>query len=488
MTETLLTNHSNHVVVPAKLPDKSQERPVEHIEPPDGGIRAYLVMVCAFLCNGIIFGIINTYSVIYLSLQRQLKDSGDEAASSKASLVGSLTIGATFLFSPISGILVDKLGLRTTTFIGGLLTTSGMFLSSYFVDEPFNPDNVTMLCLTYGIMFGTGAALAYTPTLAILGHYFKRYLGVVNGLVTAGSSVFTALLPGALTYIEINYGLKKCLITLTFLSSFIILCAIVYKPLQPPPPPKEKKSGRSQCYNVTRSVINFDNWKKKKYIIWAISIPIALFGYFVPYVHISKFITEKFPENNQNLPLICIGITSGLGRIIFGMISDLPGVNRIFLQQISFYFIGMMTMCLPITGNYSVLLVICLTLGLFDGCFISLLGPIAYDICGPHGAAQAIGFLLGLCSFGLTSGPPLAGKMFDKTQSYKWPFIIAGIPPIVGATFMFLTRYVKDDVRRKNEDKELQPFQNIPQLAWEKENNNKTVDGNRKATLAGPDE
>lgn len=83
MTETLLTNHSNHVVVPAKS-EKLLEQKVDHIEPPDGGGRAYLVMVCAFMCNGILFGIINTYSVIYLSLQKQLKESGDEEASTKA--------------------------------------------------------------------------------------------------------------------------------------------------------------------------------------------------------------------------------------------------------------------------------------------------------------------------------------------------------------------------------------------------------------------
>lgn len=382
--------------------------------------------------------------------------------------MGSLTIGATFLFSPVSGILVDKLGLRTTTFLGGLLTTLGMFLSSYYVNDPFEPENVTILCMTYGIMFGTGAALAYTPTLAILGHYFKRYLGVVNGFVTAGSSVFTAIMPGFLTYIEVQYGLKRCLQMMTLMSCFIILFACIYKPLQLPPPKKEKKVGRSPCYNFTRSVINFENWKKKKYIIWAISIPIALFGYFVPYVHIGKFIVEKFPENNKNLPLICIGLTSGVGRLIFGLISDLPRVNRILLQQISFYFIGLMTMCLPLTGNYSVLLVICLSLGLFDGCFIALLGPIAYDICGPHGAAQAIGFLLGLCSFGLTAGPPLAGEMYDTSKSYDLPFVIAGIPPIIGATFMFLIRCVNDEPSNPNEEKELQPFQTMPQIAWDK--------------------
>ena len=53
-------------------------------------------------------------------------------------------------------------------------------------------------------------------------------------------------------------------------------------------------------------------------------------------------------------------------------------------------------------------------MGLFDGCFISLLGPIAYDIVGPAGASQAIGFLLSLCAIPLTVGPPIAGKITYK--------------------------------------------------------------------------
>jgi MFS transporter, MCT family, solute carrier family 16 (monocarboxylic acid transporters), member 10 len=80
MTESLLTNNHHAVIVPAK----PKEKKVDTIEPPDGGARAFLVMISAFLCNGILFGIINTYSVIYVSLQKQLTESGDESASSKA--------------------------------------------------------------------------------------------------------------------------------------------------------------------------------------------------------------------------------------------------------------------------------------------------------------------------------------------------------------------------------------------------------------------
>lgn len=55
-----------------------------HHEPPDGGARAWLVMISAFLCNGILFGVINTYSVIYMKLQSKLIENGDPDASSKA--------------------------------------------------------------------------------------------------------------------------------------------------------------------------------------------------------------------------------------------------------------------------------------------------------------------------------------------------------------------------------------------------------------------
>lgn len=55
-----------------------------HDEPPDGGARAFIVMISAFLCNSILFGVINTYGTVYLTLHRNLESDGDKEASSKA--------------------------------------------------------------------------------------------------------------------------------------------------------------------------------------------------------------------------------------------------------------------------------------------------------------------------------------------------------------------------------------------------------------------
>lgn len=54
------------------------------IVPPDGGLRAWMVMIGSFIINGVLFSVINTYSSIYLELQRRLLESGETGASSKA--------------------------------------------------------------------------------------------------------------------------------------------------------------------------------------------------------------------------------------------------------------------------------------------------------------------------------------------------------------------------------------------------------------------
>ncbi|XP_044006669.1 monocarboxylate transporter 10 isoform X2 [Aphidius gifuensis] len=420
--------------------DADDNKNNEH-NPPDGGVRAWSIMLGSFFINGILFGVINSYSLIYTELTKELIKINETEISWKASLVGSLTIGTTFLLSPVSGILTDKIGIRMTTLIGGALATGGLLLSSMFSSR------VEILYLTYGVIYGLGASLAYTPSLVILGHYFKKYIGLVNGIVTAGSSIFTIIMPNIIEYLLHEYNLVITLRSLAFLTSVVMLCAILFKPITPielPKTPVENSMVKKK--SISSAIIDTSIWKRKRYVVWASAIPIALFGYFVPYVHIGKFVELKFSGHSQKLPLMCIGISSGIGRLVFGYIADIPRVDRIMLQQISFVSIGILTMLLPSSPPYwAILLTITLLMGLFDGCFISLLGPIAFDICGKNGATQAIGFLLGMCSIPLTIGAPIAGSIFDHTGSYTLPFALAGIPPLIGAFAMCLIRFFKND-------------------------------------------
>lgn len=75
----------------------------------------------------------------------------------------------------------------------------------------------------------------------------------------------------------------------------------------------------------------------------------------------------------------------------------------------SFFVIGLMSMMIPLCKIFGGLIAVCLLMGLFDGCFICIMAPIAFELVGSQDVSQAIGFLLGMMSVPMTVGPPIAG-------------------------------------------------------------------------------
>lgn len=58
---------------------------------------------------------------------------------------------------------------------------------------------------------------------------------------------------------------------------------------------------------------------------------------------------ERFKEEtNKEVVLMCIGITSGVGRLLFGRIADyVPGVKKVYLQVLSLVLSPSNTIPLP---------------------------------------------------------------------------------------------------------------------------------------------
>lgn len=161
--------------------------------------------------------------------------------------------------------------------------------------------------------------------------------------------------------------------------------------------------------------------------------------------------------------LVCIGATSGLGRLVSGRVSDsIPGLKKIYLQVISFLLLGLMSMMIPLCRGFGGLIVVCLFLGLCDGFFITIMAPIAFELVGPMQASQAIGYLLGMMALPMIAGPPIAGLLRNCFGDYHVAFYFAGVPPIIGAIILFFVplmhqRMFKKEQRDSSKDKMLAP-------------------------------
>ncbi|XP_034018193.1 monocarboxylate transporter 10 [Thalassophryne amazonica] len=438
----------------------AEQQPHAEFVHPEGG-WGWLVMLAAMWCNGSVFGIQNAFGILFLSLLREFGSEHDEDLRFRTAWVGSLSMGMIFFCSPIVSVFTDILGCRITAVGGATVGLIGLMASSFVT-------SLGPLYFTYGIVFACGCSFSYQPSLVILGHYFKKRLGLVNGIVTAGSSIFTITLPFALSFLLETVGLYHTMRILCILMFVLVLAGFTYRPLLPNN--HTNSNTGSSCPPMSK-IFNVNIWRSIGYRIWAFGVPAALYGYFVPYVHLMKHVEERFgTDANKEVLLMCIGITSCVGRLIFGTVADyIPGVNKVYLQVSSFFVIGLMSMMIPLCNIFGGLIAVCLLMGLFDGCFICIMAPIAFELVGAKDGSQAIGFLLGLMSVPMTVGPPIAGFLRDRLGSYDVAFYLAGIPPIVGGMVLCLIPWVEARRKRRQQEQALDKEQDVTQKMIEHE-------------------
>lgn len=168
--------------------------------------------------------------------------------------------------------------------IGTLLCIFGLLLSSFAT-------NITTLYITYSLCFGTGASLAYFPTVIALKKYFRRHLTLANGLSASGSGLGTLSLGPFIEYCLENIGLRWTYRMLTLLVVTMLVTQFVFMYIER----RLQKGFRGQSdagvkltftENIRELILQKDLWKDQRYRIMVISIAVFLFGYFVPYVHL----------------------------------------------------------------------------------------------------------------------------------------------------------------------------------------------------------
>lgn len=429
--------------------------------PPEGGF-GWLVVFAATWCNGSIFGIQNSFGILHIMLMKEHTDPDDQTSQFKVAWVGALAMGMIFFCSPVVSMFTDHFGCRKTAVCGAALAFIGLLTTSF-------ANSLILRYFTYGVLFGCGSSFAFQPSLVILGHYFRRRLGLANGVVTAGASLFSMGLPVFLKKVVEPLGLSR---TFQILSLFMLvqaLLALTFKPLLPAgsramgPPGMSPGTGDSQtqatahggsrwerAMATVRRYFNLRVFHIVTYRVWAFGVATAVLGYFVPYVHLIYFVKGQFGETQKEwVLLVCIGASSGVGRLLFGKIGDLiPGLKKIYMQVVSFIALGLMSMMIPQCSVFEGLVVVCVFLGLCDGCFLTMMAPIAFELVGPMQASQAIGYLLGLMSLPMTAGPPLAGLLHGYFGNYTVAFSLAGVPPMVGGVVLFFVPLIHRRLQR----------------------------------------
>ncbi|XP_064109024.1 monocarboxylate transporter 3-like isoform X2 [Macrobrachium nipponense] len=181
---------------PEKVPDVTSEldkeqveaadanKPTQGYEPPDGGWRGWSIVcanaVCAMMfttqgpCFGFFFG-------------PRLRELG--ATATLTAWIFCLQSLTRNLTGPWAGLLGSKFGYRPVAMISALTAASSFMVSALVSSNP--------LCflLTFSLLSGLGAGICMNSCYHISAQYFKKRLGLANGIMVTGGSLGFVVMP-----------------------------------------------------------------------------------------------------------------------------------------------------------------------------------------------------------------------------------------------------------------------------------------------------
>lgn len=152
---------------------------------PEGGTRAWLVVLGSFSGMVAALGIMNTIGVYESYLARH------QLASYSAASIGwilSIYVFLAFGAGLVIGPIFDVHGPRWLLLAGSILIILATFLlgvcTAYW-----------HFILVFGILAGVGTALIFTPTIAAVGHFFYEKRGNATGVAAMGGAIGGIVFP-----------------------------------------------------------------------------------------------------------------------------------------------------------------------------------------------------------------------------------------------------------------------------------------------------
>ncbi|BFZ24194.1 hypothetical protein BsWGS_27233 [Bradybaena similaris] len=201
--------------------EMSPRTPVE-VPAPDGG-WGWVIVACSFLIHMFVVGTLYSLSVVYVVWLDYFGD-----GKGITSWIISVAVALMFGIGPLPGALSRKFGNRAVVICGGVLMSSGLFLSYFAV-------SIYHLVVSVGVITGTGAGCCYLPSVSMVAVYFTTKRSMAMGISASGLGVGTFIMVPLLNWLLDYYGWRGCMLILSGISlNMCVLGALMQPPEKAP--------------------------------------------------------------------------------------------------------------------------------------------------------------------------------------------------------------------------------------------------------------
>ncbi len=363
----------------------------------------------------------------------------------------------------IAGRMLPKTGPRKLAFAGGIVLGLGYILSGIFGAENF----LTTL-LFVGVMGGSGIGLGYVVPIAVGMRWFPDKKGLITGLAVAGfgfgATLWMALADrlGPLGGGELlaSIGLSNTFIAYGI--AYLVMVSIgsiwmVFPPEGWAPkgyvPPEATKTNSAGTVNFTSNEMLHTPQYYLILLTFTFSaaaglMSIGLMRLWPQEALIKSGISPEEAGAAATLAMaVFFALFNGLGRIVWGMISDKIGRKRsiVIMMATQGLFVFLFQW---MAGNVYTLYAFAILIGFNFGGNFALFPTITADTFGTRYVGQNYGWVFLAYAAGGIFGPVMGGKLGDL-NNFPLAFTICGILCIVAVLTIAMVVPAKKSPKRQ---------------------------------------
>ncbi|XP_015418910.1 PREDICTED: monocarboxylate transporter 5 [Myotis davidii] len=131
------------------------------------------------------------------------------------------------------------------------------------------------------------------------------------------------------------------------------------------------------------------------------------------------------------------GITEAVSQVLSGWIADQNWTSKYHYHKFYLALCGITNLLAPLATTFPLLMTYTVVFAIFSGGYLALILPVLVDLCGNSAVHRFMGLSSFFAGIAVLSGPPIAGWLYDYTQTYAGSFYFSGTCFLLSSLSLF---------------------------------------------------
>ncbi|KAL5045600.1 hypothetical protein BDW71DRAFT_214935 [Aspergillus fruticulosus] len=362
---------------------------------PEGGLKAWLVVLGAWCAMVPSMGLLNSLGTLHAwTSTYQLADYSESSigwiygAYAFFLYVAGAQAGPIFdCYGPLYVVVPGSVGM-----VASLLCFS--FSTEYY-----------QIFLSFSVLGGLSACTLFNPAISVIGHWFNVRRGIATGIACTAGGLGGVAFPLVIMYAAPKIGFDWAIRIIAVISAVLLALACLLMRTRLPPP-----SGKS-------AAIDFRALHDVKYASTTAAVFLVEFAVFVPITYISSYALHVGVDTTLSyalIPLLNAGAVPG--RFLPGLIADKLGRFNVMIATSLLCSILTLALWIPVNANTAGVICYAVLFGFSSGAAISLTPVCISQVCRVDEYGQRNGTTFTIASVGTLTGIPIAGAILVANQ------------------------------------------------------------------------